>query len=477
MTNGTSRRSRLGAAAAVVALSTLGAVAPTATASAAPSPKAAVGTAAVGPLLSYVVNTKANSSSTREAAEWVEAFGGTVVETYRKIGVVVARSTDPSFAANLRSLGPKVIDSVGQTRTTAVVQSEDETTVVEAPAGESAEGADPLEPQQWDLPLIKADQAQAVEDGSRKVLVGILDSGVEDTHPDLAPNFDAASSVGCLSGKPDTSRAAWLPTTSDHGTHVAGTVAAARNGIGMVGVAPGVRIASVKVVSDAGFIYPEAAICGFMWAAEHKMDVTNNSYYIDPWLFWCANDPDQAASSEAIRRAIAYSHDREVLNVAAAGNQNYNLANKTTDTTSPNDSTVVTRPVNADCLHLPAEAGGVVSVASVTSAKAKSSFSNYGLGHIDVAAPGSSVLSTVLNGGYGLKSGTSMASPHVAGVAALYKSAHPKADQAEVLAALREQADPLPCPTTGAAAAQCTGTTDYNSLFGHGLVDALDAVR
>ncbi|NHC45755.1 S8 family peptidase [Motilibacter aurantiacus] len=476
MPNARSRRSRLGVAAAVLALSAVGAVAPAATASATPGAVAAPA-AVEGPLLSYVVNTKANSSSTREAAEWVEAFGGTVVETYRKIGVVVARSTDPGFAANLRSLGPKVVDSVGATRTTAVVQSEDETTLIDTPVATGAQSAaDPLEAQQWDLPLIKADQAQVLEDGSRKVLVGILDSGVEDTHPDLAPNVDAASSAGCITGKADTTRASWLPTTSDHGTHVAGTVAAARNGIGMVGVAPGVRIASVKVVSDEGFIYPESAICGFMWAAEHKMDVTNNSYYIDPWLFWCANDPDQAAAAEAVRRAVAYSHKQDVLNVAAAGNQNYDLANKTTDTTSPNDSGPVTRPVSDDCLHLPAEAGGVVSVASVTQAKAKSSFSNYGLGHIDVAAPGSSVLSTVLNGRYGLKSGTSMASPHVAGVAALYKSAHPRAGQAEVLAALRAQADPLACPTTGAAAAQCTGTTAYNSLFGYGLVDALDAV-
>ena len=90
--------------------------------------------------------------------------------------------------------------------------------------------------------MIKADQANAVNRGSRNVLVGVLDSGIEATHPDLAPNIDAANSVGCTNeGVADTSPAAWAPTTSDHGTHVAGTIAAAQNGIGIAGVAPNVQ--------------------------------------------------------------------------------------------------------------------------------------------------------------------------------------------------------------------------------------------
>ena len=122
-------------------------------------------------------------------------------------------------------------------------------------------------------------------DGSRSVVVGVLDSGID-------------------AGRPDTSPTSWLPTTSDHGTHVAGTIAAARNGVGIVGVAPNVRVASVKVVNDDGFIYPEYAVCGFVWAATHHMDVTNNSYYVDPYEFWCDDQPDQAAAMEAVRRAV-----------------------------------------------------------------------------------------------------------------------------------------------------------------------------
>jgi subtilisin family serine protease len=105
-----------------------------------------------------------------------------------------------------------------------------------------------------------------------------------------------------------------------------------------------------------------------------------------------------------------------------------------------------------------------------------SGFSNRGLGRIDVAAPGSSILSTVVAGnGYGLKSGTSMASPHVAGVLALMKSVHPDWTPAEMLAKLRAQADDKACGTTTSGPA-CVGTPEDNSYFGEGVVDALDAV-
>ena len=105
-----------------------------------------------------------------------------------------------------------------------------------------------------------------------------------------------------------------------------------------------------------------------------------------------------------------------------------------------------------------------------------SSFSNRGLGVIDVAAPGSSILSTIVrNNGYGLKSGTSMASPHVAGVLALMKSAHPSWTPAEMIAKIRQQADDKACSTT-TAGAPCVGPVADNSYFGEGMVDALDAV-
>ena len=172
-------------------------------------------------------------------------------------------------------------------------------------------------------------------------------------------------------GVPNTTPGAWRPTTSSHGTHVAGTVAAARNGVGIVGVAPGVRIASVKVVNDDGFIYPEYSICGIVWAAEHHMDITNHSYFIDPWEFWCNDNGDQGAVQEAVRRAVAYATGRGVLSVAAAGNSNYDLANKTTDSGSPNDTTPVPRQINNDCLDMPTELPGVITVASTDQGAAR----------------------------------------------------------------------------------------------------------
>ncbi len=329
----------------------------------------------------------------------------------------------------------------------------------------------------------KADKAHAITDGSRQVLVGVLDSGIDPDHPDLVANIDVADSVSCIDGgRPDQATGGWYPTTSDHGTHVAGTVAAARNGTGIVGVAPNVRLASVKVVNDDGFIYPEYAVCGFVWAGLKHMDVTNNSYYVDPFRYYCGDQPDQAAAMESVRRAVAWSTGEGVVHSAAAGNESDDLANKTTDRTSPDDSTPITRTVNSTCHDIPAELDGVVTVSSMqrfpagTLNSRLSSFSNRGLGVIDVSAPGSAILSTVVaNNGYGLKNGTSMASPHVAGVLALMKSVHPGWTPAQMIDRLRAQADDKPClPATAGAA--CTGTDADNSYFGEGVVDALDAV-
>jgi subtilisin family serine protease len=215
--------------------------------------------------------------------------------------------------------------------------------------------------------------------------------------------------------------------------------------------------------------------------------VTNNSYYVDPFEFYCEDQPDQYAAKEAVRRAVTWSTEQGVVHAAAAGNSSRDLANKSSfhDTTSPDDqppSGFVDRTLNSGCQDIPTELDGVVTVSSLqqfpagTLQSRLSSFSNRGLGIIDVAAPGSSILSTVVaNNGYGLKSGTSMASPHVAGVLALMKSAHPEWSPARMIRQLRAQADDKPCGTTTAGPA-CVGSDTDNSYFGEGVVDALDAV-
>ncbi|GAB7193711.1 S8 family serine peptidase [Kineococcus sp. NUM-3379] len=462
-----------GAATALVA-GVLVAGAPTASAAPAPVPAPAApasAPAAAGPLLSYVVNTRATGGHVKAAEQAVTAAGGTVVQTWREIGVVVARSTAPDFAQRVRELAAaarKPVDSAGPTRTAAIVEEPGGTGTFRPTA--------PTGPEyQWDMTQIGVDEAHLTSTGSPRVLVGVLDSGVDETHPELDSSFDAASSVSCVrGGVPDTTPGAWRPTTSDHGMHVAGTIAADRDGAGMVGVAPDTRIASVKVVDDDGYIYPEYAVCGFMWAAQQRMDVTNNSYFVDPWMFWCPDAPEQAPALEAVRRAVAHATDRGVLSVAAAGNSNYDLANKTTDASSPNDTTPVPRPVTNACLDIPTELPGVVTVSSVDASGAKSSFSNFGLDVIDVAAPGRGILSTLPGGLYGVKNGTSMASPHVAGVAALLVAARPGAKPAELLRLLQQQADLQPCP---AGDARCTADEDETAFHGHGLVDAAEAVQ
>jgi len=373
-------------------------------------------------------------------------------------------------------------------------------------AGTGDPTAEPLFDQQWDMTQIDVPQAHAVTTGRPDVVVGVLDSGISSTHPDLATQIDEARSVSCLGGKADTTEAAWNPTTSDHGTHVAGTVAAALNGVGIAGVAPGAKVASVKVVSDEGFIYPEAAVCGFLWAADHGIQVTNNSYYIDPWELNCRNDARQRPVWQAVQRALRYSQSKGVLHIASAGNSNDDLQHRFVDAGSPNDGSapVETRTVNGACMVLPGEAPGVVTVSSVGIEERKSFFSSYGQGVVDVTAPGGdtrqpdpsrsdrtkAILSTTFDpatrtDGWGWKQGTSMSSPHAAGVAALALSAHPGLRPGALASFLERTATPIACPTgvykpwpaVPRYQATCTGGEARNAFYGAGNVNAYDAVR
>lgn len=462
-----------------------------------------------GPLLSYVVNIQPGDGTLRSVEQAITGAGGQVVIAYDRIGVIVVHSANPDFGATMRHV--RGVQSAGATRTAAIAPST--TTVLGAPQvldaaqvatvrAKAAPGQEPLEADQWDLRAMRADRSATVNPGSSKVTVGIIDTGVDDTHPDLTANFSASQSANCVGGVADTSAGAWRPydpAVDYHGTHVAGEIAAARNGVGIAGVAPGVKIAAIKV-SEPGteLFYPESVVCAFVFAADHGISVTNNSYYIDPWLYNCPSDPDQKAIVDAVSRAAAYSTRKGVLNVAAAGNSDDDLnSHALTDASSPDDSTAVTRTVDPHvCLDLPTQLPGVVTVAATGVQSLKSYYSSYGLTVIDVAAPGGDkyqipntpsangrILSTLPGGQYGFLQGTSMASPHVAAVAALIKSRHPQATPAEIQFLLKAEADNPGCPTglydpdgNGVQDATCTGPKPYNSFYGFGIVDALDAV-
>src|SRR6185436_18550111 len=140
-----------------------------------------------------------------------------------------------------------------------------------------------------------------------------------------------------------------------HGTHTAGTIAAASNGIGIVGVAPNVKIAGIKAGNADGFFFPEAVVCSFMWAATHGINITNNSYFADPWLFNCRNDAEQRAIWNAERRAIGYAQHNGVLVVAAEGNESTDLSHPTTDVISPDfpPNSTVERDITNACAVVP----------------------------------------------------------------------------------------------------------------------------
>ena len=458
-----------------------------------------------------------------DAAATIAAAGGTLVSTYDQIGVAIARSDSSSFRDNL--LKDSRIQNASATAGFAT-QLPNEQLEAGGPDGglpNSPATEDPLFPLQWDMRQIHAPEAHAITGGSPSVLVGDIDTGLDYTHPDLAANVSDANSVNCVSGAPVPGKVA-ANDDNGHGTHTAGTIAAASNGIGIVGVAPNVKIAGIKAGNADGFFFPESVVCAFMWAATHHFDVTNNSYFADPYLFNCRNDPAQRAIWQAESRAIGYAEANGVTVVAAMGNESEDLAHPTVDATSPDDTTPVTRDVNNACVVIPVEVPGVIGVSATGSTQQtdgdsspdylKSFYSNFGEGVTQVAAPGGDsryrtaesvngrVLSTypasrpctrkVVSGGatYCYLQGTSMASPHAAGVAALIVSMFGHMSPGVVKGFLTSTADSQPCPTAlpadyaeingvgteSGTFTPCKGGPGNNSWYGAGQVNAFNAV-
>lgn len=464
----------------------------------------------------YLVMYKA-SASAGDAAAKISAAGGTLVANYSQIGVVVARSTNTAFAATLKrdtriegvSVSSKPIAQVGPLDSeSATAQPGDLPNQPATP--------DSLQALQWDMRQIHAFEAHTVTGGSRAVVVGDIDTGLDFTHPDLAPNYDAAASTDCESGVPRP-----LQVGNDkagHGTHTAGTIAAADNEIGITGVAPNVRLAGIKSSNDDGYFFVEMVVCSFLWAGGAEMDnpatpgidhpattgprvdVTNNSYFMDPFLYNCRNDAEQRLLWKAAKRAVAFATKQGVTHVASQGNASDDVAHPTFDDISPDfpPGSEQEREITNACVVVPLELPGVIGVTAVGNTKQvdgnddpneylKSYYSSYGVGVAEVTAPGGDfyygrgtegqpfglVLSTWPSdvgcgrnvtedpppaGGanvYCYLQGTSMAGPHAAGVAALIisrygdlkNSQNGKMRPGSVAAKMQQTADPQPCPT------------------------------
>ena len=433
----------------------------------------------------------------------VAKAGGSVVAAYPQIDVVIAESGDPGFAQALgRNRGVEGVAPVGS--------------VVASPSGwgwnwdgprqglpsSPVLSGDTFSPLQWYAQRIKAPEAHEITGGSPKVLVGVIDTGVDASHPDLNDNVDASRSVSCVGGAPNQDPAAWNDD-SGHGTNVAGIIAAEANGQGIVGIAPNVKLAAIKASIHSGasdFFLADAVICSFVWAADHGVDVTNNSYSVDSALsggttIFCRTDPAQRTIMKAVRRAVEYAGDRDVSVIASAGNDGRDLADPALD----------------GCSRLPSGLPDVLTVSSIglNDGLAAGPPSNYGLGEIDLTAGGGDFMQGTPPAGlvlgpwpasmqvprllcdpcsgpdaafYRYFAGTSQAAAQVSGTAALvvsqfgkrsWWSSGGKMDPDRVSLILRQTADPLPCP---AADARCLTRGSQNGFFGKGVVNALRAV-
>ncbi len=402
--------------------------------------------------------------------------------------------------------------------------------------GGAAASSEPLAACQWDMIQIHATSTGSYRIATgRGVRVGVLDSGVDRFHPDIAPNLDLNLSCSFIFsddpvalpqevGNGICSNKDAVQDLGTHGTHVASTIAAPVNGVGIAGVAPEATIVALKVCSYVGYCFVKSVAAAIRYAGEQRLDVINLSLFADPYLYYCGNDAAQRAQYKSMVEAVRYAQQRGVVVVAAAGNESSDLRHPTVDTISPDwpPDAAQTRLVHNNCRVAPAEIPGVITV-SATGPFGISGFSTIGQGVIDVAAPGGdlvgsgsvvpqhSVLAaasstetapggiyptydffdqffpglTVIDHGarYVAIDGTSMASPHAAGVAVLIKQMHPGWSPAAVAAALRSTAQPRPCPTVDGPyvfdgngnIVACTGGNGRNSYYGTGLIDALAA--
>ncbi len=512
------------------------------------------------------------------AAAAIAAAGGTVTDLTEQVGVALVTSTDGAFLDNVRARGEvrgaARNHSVGTVRPGMPHRFAEERPVADragwsgSPDRPSDGGpdAEPLADRQWNVQMIGATAGAAHREATGEgVDVGIIDTGVDATHPDLAPNFDPQRSRNFTTDIPEVDGPCEFESCVDpadvddngHGTHVAGIVAADDNDFGVGGVAPDATLVNVRAGNDSGYFFLYETVKALVYAGDIRLDVVNMSFFTDPWLYNCASrdeyvegdvTDEELAQQRLIRElvlgAVTYAHGRGVTLVGAAGNEHQDLAAPTRyDETSPDfpPAAARPRPVENTCLTGPRQPPEVVSVSAVGPSTTKADYSNYGLGDVEIAAPGgwlrdfvgtpafqtpgNLVLSSYpldvaieqgladpngdpvdelsveycdengVCGFYTYLQGTSIASPHVAGVAALIIEDQGRSgrdgralDPAVVADVLAASADDHACPAGGVEVytdegrtpdfnAVCEGTTDENGLYGEGIVDAAAAVQ
>ncbi len=285
--------------------------------------------------------------------------------------------------------------------------------------GAPSRGGDPMLGDQWGMATIHATEAWAATAGDPKTVLAIVDTGIDYNHPEFAGRMVPGHDFANDDSDPMDGHS--------HGTHCAGIAAAsANNGHGGAGVAPNVSLMAVKVLSDQGSGSTDDVCAGIVWAADHGAHVISMSL-------------GGTGGQQAKQAAVDYARSKGAVVVVAMGNNGGNVA------------------------VYPGANKGVIAVGATTLEETRASFSNFG-DWIGVSAPGHKILSTVPNNGYQAYSGTSMATPFVAGLASLIRSQDPSLDAEAVRARIEKGSVDL-------------GKAGFDPEFGHGRIDAAAALK